>query len=383
MSQHPVVIRKGVSQSTDPRIAVRELYEALEQPDMKLAVFFCDPAYDRDLLTEAFRATFGDAPLIGCTSAGEITPVGYLSGTLTGFSIGGAGCQAVVSSVHLDTFDRAHASNCVGASLDALEARSGQPATPENTFAFMLIDGLAMQEEMVVSCVHQQLRGIDVIGGSAADGVSFGKTFQYFDGHFHQNTAILSLVYLDVPFMAFRTQHFVKSETRMVVTKSDPARRIVHEINGLPAGREFARLLGLSVTELTPLIFASYPVVVRIGGQYLVRSIAMVNEDESLRFFCAIDDGVVLTVGAGVDMVDNLRQAFEDVRARIGPPQLVLGCDCILRRLETERDGIKEAIGSIFAENNVVGFATYGEQFNAMHVNQTFTGLAIGMPKAA
>ena len=30
------------------------------------------------------------------------------------------------------------------------------------------------------------------------------------------------------------------------------------------------------------------------------------------------------------------------------------------------------------AKNNVIGFATYGEQFNAMHVNQTFTGVAIG-----
>ena len=56
----------------------------------------------------------------------------------------------------------------------------------------------------------------------------------------------------------------------------------------------------------------------------------------------------------------------------------MLGCDCILRRLETEREGIKERIGEIFARNNVVGFATYGEQFNSMHVNQTFTGIAIG-----
>ena len=26
----------------------------------------------------------------------------------------------------------------------------------------------------------------------------------------------------------------------------------------------------------------------------------------------------------------------------------------------------------------MVGFSTYGEQFGAMHVNQTFTGIAIG-----
>ena len=37
-------------------------------------------------------------------------------------------------------------------------------------------------------------------------------------------------------------------------------------------------------------------------------------------------------------------------------------------------------MSEIFAENNVVGFSTYGEQFEAMHVNQTFTGVAIGSP---
>ncbi len=68
----------------------------------------------------------------------------------------------------------------------------------------------------------------------------------------------------------------------------------------------------------------------------------------------------------------------------IGPPQLVLGCDCILRRLESEREGFKDQIGRIFTANNVIGFATYGEQFNAMHLNQTFTGIAIGQrPEAA
>jgi hypothetical protein len=119
-------------------------------------------------------------------------------------------------------------------------------------------------------------------------------------------------------------------------------------------------------------------VVVRVGGQYFVRSIAKVNENQSLRFFCAIDEGIVLTIGKGVDMVENLREAFDNVRKVLGKPQIVLGCDCLLRRMETEREGIKAKIGEIFVDNNVIGFSTFGEQFNSMHVNQTFTGIAIG-----
>ncbi|MGE3634476.1 MAG: FIST C-terminal domain-containing protein, partial [Sandaracinaceae bacterium] len=138
------------------------------------------------------------------------------------------------------------------------------------------------------------------------------------------------------------------------------------------------RMVGLEVDKLTPLIFATYPVVVRVGGSYYVRSIQKVNEDESLTFFCAIDEGIVLTVARGVDLVDNLKETFESVRARIGTPELVLGCDCILRSLELDQRGIKQEVAEIMRANNVVGFSTYGEQFNSMHVNQTFTGVAIG-----
>jgi hypothetical protein len=164
----------------------------------------------------------------------------------------------------------------------------------------------------------------------------------------------------------------------MVVTAADPARRIVTEINGEPAGREYARVVGLEIDKLTPLVFASHPVMIRIGGQTYLRSIQKVHEDESLTFFCAIDAGLVLTVGKAVDLVENLAEALRSVRQRIGPPTLILGCDCILRRLEIVQSGLNEAVGKLMVDNNVVGFATYGEQFNGMHVNQTFTGVALG-----
>lgn len=371
-------VRKGVSQARNPVQAAQELYTALYQPDIKLAIFYCDADTDLPALGVELNRLFKGINLIGCTTAGEITPQGYLAGALTGVSIASPTFDVATNMIQLEGFDTNVSGAGVESLLQQLGDRDGLPASATDTFAFLLIDGLAMQEEQVVSCIHQHLHGIELIGGSAADDVRFGATYLYYQGQFHRNVALLSVVRSDQPFMAFRTQHFVQSTTRMVVTKADPARRVVYEINGLPAASEFARLVGIQMTELTPLIFATHPVVVRVGGQYFVRSIAKVNDDESLTFFCAIDDGIVLTIAKGVDMVENLQKAFDEVRATLGEPQLVLGCDCILRRLEMERSGIKDQIGAIFAANNVIGFATYGEQFNAMHVNQTFTGIAIG-----
>ncbi|MCC6173371.1 MAG: FIST C-terminal domain-containing protein [Gammaproteobacteria bacterium] len=371
-------IRKGTSQHRDPELAAQQLHEAIWQPDIGLAVFYCAADFDLPALAAALHRRFGDVNLVGCTTAGEITPQGYLTGSLTGFSMAAPGLDVATALLPLRPFDADATTAAVTWLLADLGTRDGLPASATDTFAFLLIDGLAMQEELVVSCIHQQLGGIDLIGGSAADDTRFGATHVYHGGRFHQQVALLNLVRTGLPFVTFRTQHFVHSDKRMVVTKADAANRVVHQINGRPAAREFARLVGLPLTELTPMIFATHPVVVRVGGQYYVRSIARVNPDESLTFFCAIDEGIVLTIARGVDMVANLQKAFDDVRTEIGQPQLVLGYDCILRRLETEREGIKDRIGQIFADNNVIGFATYGEQFNSMHVNQTFTGIAIG-----
>jgi hypothetical protein len=86
----------------------------------------------------------------------------------------------------------------------------------------------------------------------------------------------------------------------------------------------------------------------------------------------------VLRVAHGVDLVNNLEQTFDKIRAEIGPPRLVLACDCILRNLEISQNDLKDRVAEIFRRNSAVGFSSYGEQFQGVHVNQTLTGVAIG-----
>jgi hypothetical protein len=373
---HGLSVKKGASRSADAIEAARELHAAIYDPAAALTIFYCSPSYDLDALGAALHELFGDAPLIGCTTAGEITPLGYLEGALTGVSLGGSGIHA--ASVRLDdlaTFELARGDELAKAALGRLDESGSTPGSA--CFGFLLVDGLSMQEEGLVAAISRTLGAIQLLGGSAGDGTRFGKTYLYHDGKFRTDCAVFTLVESSLPFVVFKTEHFIASRQKMVVTAADPARRIVTEINGEPAGMEYARAVGLEVTELTPLIFASHPVVVSVGGELFVRSIQKVNDDGSLTFYCAIDDGIVLTVGEGTDMVSNLADAFGAVKRAIGQPSIILGCDCILRFLETGQKGTRERIGELMAENNVVGFSTYGEQFNAMHVNQTFTGVAI------
>ena len=89
---------------------------------------------------------------------------------------------------------------------------------------------------------------------------------------------------------------------------------------------------------------------------------------------------MVLTLGLHEDMIDSLRRFFQQLHAELGDPALVVGFNCVLRNLEAESRQTKHLVSQIMMANKVIGFGTYGEQFAAMHVNQTFTGLYIGSP---
>lgn len=217
-----------------------------------------------------------------------------------------------------------------------------------------------------------------LIGGSAGDGLSFNATFVYADGQFLSNAAVLGLFETEAPFTAFKFQHFVPTRELLVITEADAESRTVLEINGEPAARAYARALGLGIEDLSPGIYSRFPVMLKLGEDYYVRSIQQCNDDLSLTFYCAIAKGIVLRLGEAVNPLKAAEKAFADVHRLVPNPGLIIGCDCILRRLEFEQTGQIREVGELLVKNRVVGFSTYGEQFNALHMNQTFTGLAIG-----
>jgi hypothetical protein len=118
--------------------------------------------------------------------------------------------------------------------------------------------------------------------------------------------------------------------------------------------------------------------VVVIDGTDYVRSIQKVNTDGSLTLFCAIEEGLVLRGATSGDLVQDLEHAFADIQATIGETRVVIGCDCILRKLELAEQRLIDRVERMFRDHNVVGFNGYGEQYYGVHVNQTLTGIAIG-----
>jgi len=99
-----------------------------------------------------------------------------------------------------------------------------------------------------------------------------------------------------------------------------------------------------------------------------------------LVFFSAIDEGLVLTLAEPLDMAEHLDQALMGLSTG-GKPAAIIACDCILRRMEAMEKQRSGAISALLQQHRVLGFSTYGEQLNSMHVNQTMTGVAIYPPE--
>lgn len=370
-------MRSGHSLATDPRLAVTELHAAIAQPKAALAAFFCSSHFDLDELAREVNARFQGIPVIGCTTAGEIGPAGYRSRTLSGFSIPARGFAVSTTCIDgLADFDEVCARESTTDLLHAVDGRS------ERSFAFLLADGLCGHEERLTFLLQRALGDVAVVGGSAGDDERFKATHVFANGNFRGDRAVLAGVTTSHPFTVFRSSHFVAASTPQVVTDADPAHRLIREINGRPAAEEYARLTGPTHGQLDSAHFAAAPLLVRIDGSDYVRSIRCANADGSLALYCAIERGVVLRVAKGGDMLASRRRLFDDIHQHIGEPQLTLGFDCIHCQLEALRTDNKDAIGELFANNNVVGFSTYGEQFVGVHANQTFTGVAIGRKKA-
>ena len=91
-----------------------------------------------------------------------------------------------------------------------------------------------------------------------------------------------------------------------------------------------------------------------------------------------IDEGVVLTLGEARNILDGLDSLFDGLESAVGGIDRIVGFDCVLNKIEAEQRQLTREVSRMFVEHRVTGFNTYGEQFHALHVNQTFSGLAIG-----
>jgi hypothetical protein len=374
-------IHEGSSLAHDPVQAVAEATAGWGQVDMILA--FSSPVRSAAGVAAALAARFPGARIAGCTTAGEHLTGAHTNGALVVTGIASPKLRwATTELTGLATVEGA----AISARVADMFVRLGvdpQACDTRRLFCLLFVDGLSGQEERIAPLVAEALDGVRMVGGSAGDDLQFRRTEVIHGGEAKHDAAVLVLCECGpgIDVSVFKHQHYVATQHLLAITRADPAARRVYEIDGLPAAQAYARALGIPRAELDAAVAFTHPLAFEYQHELFIRSVQKIYDDDSIGFYCALEEGMVVDVSDRADMVGALAAQVDAAP----PADLVIGANCILRALEADRSQVHPALGAQLCRlgRHVIGFDTYGEQLDGLHINQTLVAVALRDAEAA
>ncbi|MFT6625128.1 MAG: hypothetical protein ACJAZI_001212 [Cycloclasticus sp.] len=374
-------LKTGVSSDPNADVAVKELYEAIYQPGINFAIFFCSVKYDLKKIGIALKKQFKDIPLIGCTTAGEITPNGIKDDSITGFSISSDQFIAESFLINADAL----APEQVATQCQQLKQRVDENAGEDfKSLLWLMGNSKINRFEPTLSLLATVYPDLPMVGGCPGAGDDLGAPCVYFDGVFYSGHGLITYISTSLPFELFKNDNFEEGPAKVVLTEVDEYSRKVLEIDGLPASEGYLRAFNIQKKELDMAFYASHPQAVKVAGDLYVRAVVPSYQEgdttviDGLQFFCVIEEGMVLNTVKYTDIVKSFEDKMMSLEQMNGQAQLVLGCDCLYRKFDYQRTSNVEVMSSMLQKYNVIAFHGYGEYLGQMIVNQTFTGVYFG-----
>ena len=354
----------------------RKALEKMKGEKVHLSIVFCSSDYDYAEVIKGIKEVTQNAPLIGCSSAGEFTEerVGKKS----------VCCAFISSDDH--RFFLGHGNQLEKKGREAIKQATGEFHEEINDYPHLccieLIDGLVKEGEeftLAVSSIMGSL--VRLIGGAAGDDLKFKETKVFVDNQVNSDAIVLCLMASKIPVgMGIKHGHKPWSNA-LNVTKSEGC--VLYEVNGKPAfevwkkhTRERAKeKFDIDVDKLSdPTEVGSYLIKYEAGlltgMDYKIRVPLSANPDGSLNFGCHIpEDTIIKIMESSKDaQINSAREAAQLAVASLRGAKIAgaLIFDCACRGLILGDDFSKaiKAIGEVIGEDvPLIGFETYGEIF--------------------
>jgi hypothetical protein len=372
---------QGRSQLVDPGAAVAEATAGVPSgTSPNLVIAFASRTQELAAVAASLEARYPSALVIGCSSAGEILD-------------GMRGTGSLVVSV-LCTPEIRWAATLMDGVRAGLDIEGGVARVcaalgcdrdgyvPGTYFAMLLIDGLTGKEELVSAALAEALCGIPLVGGSASDALTFQHTEVFLGRELRSDAAVVILAHAPHGYELFKHQHYLASPRPLAVTSAVPSERRVNEFDGRPAAAAYAAAVGVTMAEIVgdvnQVTFMN-PVIFSCGGDIYVRSVRKIDPDGVMHFHSTIEEGMVMDIAGRADMVEELGRTITTHLAAHAKADLFIGFNCILRALEGEQLGVNLQLAAEWRRlaSQSVGFDTYGEIWNGLHINQTLVGVAL------
>ena len=344
-----------------------EALNSMEHSSPDLVLVFASVRFDQEALLKGIVSLTKDAPLIGCSTAGEILPTGPSHRSVAVLTIKS-------TSLELGTG--------LGRGLSAHPRQAGYAAASQaiqaklqNPHLFLLFpDGLSGNIAEVIRGTQDVLGlSFPIVGGSAGDDLRFMRTYQYFQGQVHSD-AVAGVLLAGPILVGVGARHGWQPLGKpKQVTRA--LGNTLMELDGKPATHLYENYFNTKTTllrnEELAHISIMYPLGFPIPGEeeYLLRNAIRTNADGSLTLTGEIPEGseVRLMMGSKAKALEASRRAAEQALRAIAPhsPHLALAFSCISRAqlfgrdLGSELTIIQKVLGK---DVPLVGFYDYGEQ---------------------
>ncbi len=359
---------------------------------------FASSKYAPQKVLDGVTKVTGNAPLYGCTTAGEINEKGAYDGSVTVMVIKskyvrvGVGVATGVRKSPAAAGEKA-ATNALKAlkreprlqSLALFKKSSWEMVKFHPYICLDTIDGLSGQEEDVLNGIMQVMGTNPIIGGSAGDDLKLKKTYQFCNGKAYTDAVVAAVISTDL-YTSIVSKHGWKPLSKTVVATKTDGRKLI-EINHRPAVEGYAKLLKCDPKKLIQegtIAFGTgleYPLAIPdISGEPWLRHPFSVEKDGSIDFFSRIPKTAVLQLMKGKKewLIQAGEQAAREAKRKAGgTPACGIMFNCVARKAllgkqaGTEIKEISKLLNAPFA-----GFYTYGEQSPTSrgangHKNQT------------
>ncbi|MFH2140543.1 MAG: FIST N-terminal domain-containing protein [Pseudomonadota bacterium] len=306
------------------------------------------------------RAFYPAAPLLGCSTSGEICGTRVRDDSL------------VVTAVRFEHTAIRLAQTTVNGSEDSAQAgqRLAQDLVQQQlVHVLVLSDGLKVNGTELARGLRENLpQSVAVTGGMAGDGANFKQTLVCADGP-PADGMIAALGFygnrLMVGYGSLGGWDSFGAERLITRSKGN----VLYELDGQSALELYKRYLGEHAAG--PAEALLFPLALRTDGEGygLVRSVMAINEEEQSMTFAGDmpEGGYARLMKANFDrLIDGAADAAHATSETLGAsnPELALLVSCVGRKLvlkqrvEEEVEGVREVLGE---DTVLAGFYSYGE----------------------
>jgi hypothetical protein len=368
----------SIKAAARPNGDIDGLVKEISQPNVKAVIYFFSVELERFEPHKAFRRAFPHAACIGASMIGGWCTTGASKKGVVAMSLSSDEVEetfiALQEGVKQDPFLAAQRITA------ELKRKIGYRKLYPNTYlGLVFLDGLCRGEELMNCFSFEKGFNVNMVGGAAADELSFTKTLVSADEKCSDDGVALLIMKMKIPFYCNHYVHYLPTRTSFMITKAQPEKRIVWEIEGQDAAAYYAKAIGVSgVDKLTASHFSKNPFGIVLGNTVYVRSQNAVIDGKGLQFYCSIDEPTEVYLLKQGDIITHARKSLEDARQYLPKIGGAILCNCVLRYIELqELDKVPE-FNRVFEGLSFIGFNTYGEEYFTHH-NQTLTAVFFGV----